>query len=356
MMPLPARPILFLGAGASAPFGYPPTGPFAQELQDHIPNSTQEGVLLRSIGNVPGVQDAEQILEILDSIVDLEKSPIRRYFENSSLNIPILGGISYRDFAPLVQSLRDQIRREIFNTYSWKRVAEAGFGCYRDLFALLPMLDDPILEVFTTNYDRLIEEFCAAQENIRLVDGFTHVEKRRVWKWNPTIIDTLTTRGLSKEAIVALYKLHGSLNWRRTIDGVIEQVRPEEPIQAGGGSFEENVLIYPGGKTQPILEPFRKLHETFADRMRTATTCLVIGFSFRDEYLNVGFSEFLERRGTMLIVVSPSATKNVEANLVKGRSVELLKDKGKLTMINKPFEEAISNELPRIFGPDKKQR
>jgi hypothetical protein len=81
---------LFLGAGASAPFGYPPTGPFAKELTERIPNSTREGVLLKSIREVPGVEDAEQVIEILDSIVELGTSPVRRYFNNASLNIPVL--------------------------------------------------------------------------------------------------------------------------------------------------------------------------------------------------------------------------------------------------------------------------
>jgi hypothetical protein len=75
----------------------------------------------------------------------------------------------------------------------------------------------------------------------------------------------------------------------------------------------------------------------------------VIGFSFRDEYLNLAFAEFVERTKTKLIVVSPSATKNVHDNLLRERSLELLRDKGKLITINKPFEEAIKKELSMVL-------
>lgn len=353
---MPESLIFFLGAGASAAFGYPTTGPFAQKLTNQIPNSTREGVLLQSIRSVPGVDDAEQVLEILDSIVELKNKPVRRYFENSSLSISGFGNILYREFEPLALSLRDRIRTEIFRTYSWQRGAGRGWGLYRDLFfSQLPPRMSSVLEVFTTNYDRAVEEFCATLRNVQLIDGFAHDEKRRVWEWDPSILDTPLTDP-RRESTLALYKLHGSLDWRKTIDGRIEQVRPEEPIGPGGArSFEENVLIYPGGKAQPISEPFRKLYEVFALRIGAVTRCLVIGFSFRDEYLNVGFTEFLERKNTTLIVISPSATKNVQANLLKGRSVQLLRDKGKLITIDKSFEEAIKSELPILRALPKKR-
>jgi hypothetical protein len=205
-------------------------------------------------------------------------------------------------------------------------------------------------DVFTTNYDRVIEEFCAASTEASLIDGFVQVEKRRLWEWDPVIFDAARTVRPGIDFNIALYKLHGSLNWRRTTNGKVEQVRPEEPIGAGGGnSFAENVLIYPGGKAQPTIEPFQWLYKAFVQRIRTATTCLVIGFSFRDEYLNLAFAEFVERTKTKLIVVSPSAAKNVQDNLLRERSLELLKDKGKLITINKPFEEAIKNELSKVL-------
>jgi hypothetical protein len=225
---------LFLGAGASVPFGYPPTGPFAKELTERIPNSTREGVLLQSIRQVPGVEDAEQVLEILDSIAELKNKPIRRYFENSSLSISGFGNILYREFEPLALSLRDRIRTEIFRTYSWKRGAGRGWGLYRNLFSQLPPQMSSVLEVFTTNYDRAVEEYCATLPDVQLIDGFAHDEKRRVWEWDPSIFDAARTVRPGIDLNIALYKLHGSLNWRRTTDGKVEQVRPEEPIGAGG--------------------------------------------------------------------------------------------------------------------------
>jgi hypothetical protein len=50
--------------------------------------------------------------------------------------------------------------------------------------------------------------------------------------------------------------------------------------------------------------------------MESADVCIVIGFSFRDEHINTIFNDFL-KRGKSIVVISPSADKNVYANLLK---------------------------------------
>lgn len=347
-------PITFLGAGASAPFGYPPTGPFVDKLMERIPNSVREGVLVRSVHGVEGVEDVEQILEILDTIAELHYSPARKFFDNASLTIPGMGGVSYRELEALSLSLRARIRTEIFREYSWKQKSGERFDLYRSLFSIYPMPDTPILEVFTTNYDRVVEEYCAHEE-IPLVDGFELDSRRRLWEWDPSIMGALSPVGGEKSdgilgPTLLLYKLHGSLNWRKTIEGRIEQVRPEEPIGIGGeDAYTENVLVYPGGKNQPTSEPFRWLYESFTRRIRNAHACVVVGFSFRDEYLNTVFSEFLEKDNSSLIVISPSASDNVKRNLLGNRPIDKLQKKGRLLTIDKVFEITTVKELSDVL-------
>jgi hypothetical protein len=331
--------VIFLGAGASAPFGYPPTKPFVDALIQRIPEIEQQGRLLRSIRETQGVEDAEHIIQVLDVIDVLKTSPLRRFLENSSLTFPRFSNVQYGNFESIAMSLREQVRTEIFRTYSWKPELRGKLDLYKQLFSLF---QGPVLEVFTTNYDRVIEEYCKAEPSIDLENGFVADEKRRVWEWNPT---TSYKASPQSQRLLRLYKLHGSLNWRSTIDGTIEEVRPEERIGIGGeASYAENLLIYPGGKAEPTSDPFRTLYEAFDQKMRDAAQCLVIGFSFRDEYLNRGFSEFLARENTRLVVVSPSATNNVETNL-KIISLPGYRKKKKIIAIDKSFEGPTIREL-----------
>jgi hypothetical protein len=331
--------VLFLGAGASAPFDYPPTKPFLDRLLQQIPETTTTGQLLRSIRETKGVEDAEHIIQILDFIEDLGSSPAKKFFEDIHLSLSRFN-LSYRDFALIARSLRDQLRTEVFRTYSWRPQLRDKFELYDTLFSVLK---SNVLEVFTTNYDRVIEEYCAHSASVALQDGFVHHARRRVWEWDPA---KSYIESSGPERILRLYKLHGSLNWRKTTDGRIEQVNPEERIGAGGeASYVENLLVYPGGKAEPTSEPFHWLYETFRNKMRAASRCLVIGFSFRDEYLDVDFSDFLKRENTKLVVISGNATTNLHANPTMGKSVQALQKTGKLTLFDELFEKVIPGRV-----------
>jgi hypothetical protein len=309
-------------------------------LLQQIPETIDTGKLLRSIREARGVEDVEHIIQILEVIDDLGSSPARRFFENVSLNFPRFPGLAYVNFASIARSLRDQLRTEVFRTYSWRPKLRDKFELYNALFSATK---ESILEVFTTNYDRVIEEYCAYSASFVLQDGFVHDARRRVWEWDPS---KSYIESSGPESILRLYKLHGSLNWRKTTDGRIEQVKPEEQIGIGGeASYTENLLVYPGGKAEPTSEPFRWLYEAFKNKMKGASSCIVIGFSFRDEYLDVDFLDFLKREKTKLIVISPSASTNLQVNPSIGKSVQDLQKKEKLLLIDKPFETSTLGDL-----------
>lgn len=57
----------------------------------------------------------------------------------------------------------------------------------------------------------------------------------------------------------------------------------------------------------------------FEDTLNQYSLCLVIGFSFRDPYINRAFLDFLRtiERKRRLIMVSPTASTDVKNNLLK---------------------------------------
>lgn len=169
------------------------------------------------------------------------------------------------------------------------------------------------IHTFTTNYDRAIEEYCSNEKRkCRCIDGFKFDEysRRRLWSgsYNYPAEEGITN--------VYLYKLHGSLNWKKHkvygIEATSEERRSYDP------NYIENLLVYPtvSPKNGEAMEPYKTIRAAFMEFMESADICLVIGFSFRDEHINKILTSFLNR-GKSIIVFSPSADKNVYANLLK---------------------------------------
>ena len=135
--------------------------------------------------------------------------------------------------------------------------------------------------VFTTNYDRVIEEFCMDTPQYDLVDGFIHDPRHRIYGWNPKEFG----RTGGNRTLVKLFKLHGSLDWRKTHDGRIVQIRSEQRI-VRSNLYERNMLIYFATHEKPAEEPFVTLYEHFSKQLLEADVLITIGFSYRDDHIN----------------------------------------------------------------------
>jgi hypothetical protein len=98
------------------------------------------------------------------------------------------------------------------------------------------------VKIFTTNYDRCIEEAAAAR-NLVLVDGFSHSAVQRFNRdhFQHDIVrrSPSSTRAEYVDGVFHLYKLHGSMDWRRRkSDGVVVRRLVHD-------DDHEPVLIYP---------------------------------------------------------------------------------------------------------------
>lgn len=134
------------------------------------------------------------------------------------------------------------------------------------------------VELFTTNYDTLIEDSLALHR-IPHVDGFTG---GGVAFWNGYNDPEMN----SAKAIVT--KLHGSIDWFRS--GVspspLLRRRFGDTYLAGGGA----VMIYPQATKymNAQIDPFSALFARFRGRLAQGKdhTLMVCGYSFGDEHIN----------------------------------------------------------------------
>ncbi|MFY9300115.1 MAG: SIR2 family protein [Candidatus Nitrosotenuis sp.] len=310
---------IFLGAGASVPFGKPTTKELKENLLKKYEHKSPYP-FLRYLLEYKDHEDIEHILQTIKDIQFFKNSFGGNFFNQPSFQIyfHILGSqIPYQTFVNELNPIQELLENEVFQNYSWKHKTNVDDDqALRDMF--LPIFDrlrksSEKLNVFTTNYDQAIEEFCSLNNEFRCVDGFKFDPDSRRLLWNKgdyTYFDKNTD-----SVNVYLYKLHGSLNWK-----LHRKYGPERTTfesKPTDEKYEEDFLIYPtlSPKDGAKKEPYKTIRKHFSQEMSKSDGCIVIGFSFRDQHLNEIFTEFV-KNGKALIVISPSSVENVCKNLL----------------------------------------
>jgi len=314
---------IFLGAGASVPYNKPTTRQLKHALLKKYPHEdtttiNPEPFYLNSIISFTGFDDIEHVLQCIKEIHD--------FFSDSQYGAKYLMGREYKLFfhekygpsefrilTDNIKKLRTRIEDDVFENYSWDHSADDTLAHILDqLFNMVRKASHEI-HIFTTNYDRAIEEYCSRKNRkCRCIDGFNTDEfsGRRLWTgtYSYPLVEDITN--------VYLYKLHGSLNWKKHkiygIEATSEERRSNDP------NYIENLLVYPtvSPKDEVIEpEPYNTIRTEFKKYLEAVDLCIIIGFSFRDEHINTVFSDFLKRG--KIVVISPSAENDFYSNLMK---------------------------------------
>jgi hypothetical protein len=289
--------ILLLGAGASKPLDIPTMKEFWRYIKWWAENRMMYDArdALRKIeetyatNNIDKFPDLEQLLLLLDKyrlyydvmfndpIFGLKPDEVFKY------RIPIVADkfktylekhIQYDSWYSMgIESLYGVAYQSMVELY-WPELEPASvINLYTPLFDLLfSETKSPLLPIFTTNYDNVIEKYCE-YTTTDLEYGFIKLGARS--KWNRYSFSQYTPPK-DKLAIV-LFKLHGSLSWHREHGEIIDYAKP---LDYKPGS---SAVIYPTQtKEYPYEEPFKTAYRYFEDCLHNAKIAIVIGYSFRD--------------------------------------------------------------------------
>jgi hypothetical protein len=234
--------VLFLGAGASAPFGYPVMTGLTTKLLE-LPGPT--GETLYHLSKLPRYFDAEIALQDIEAFKTLWDRKLSTTFSASLANIrplPVNITITSRkgpvvmsidDFYRRCLSLRDNIHSQIFDLYRFDYNLTPKLALYDQLFSLLPQLRREII-IYTTNYDRIIEASCEQRPAFDIRVGFEYNAKVQRHLWNT---DSFDRESRSDATTIKLFKLHGSLDWKTGPYGIErsshEGERNQEPLEGG---------------------------------------------------------------------------------------------------------------------------
>jgi len=307
--------VVFAGAGASRSVNesqYPTTVEFIRRLPDRILKQSAFELIseyLRSHPVAGALIDIELLLSALQDLEaffallsDPESVPgwVLRSDRLQRLAGPEVPHSSITERAPAlraaVSSLVDHINAQVFDIYS--RIPEP-FELEMNWLPLLEGIVDSgyALELFTTNYDLVIEAALTELEARHKIPVNAIRTGRRSGLYR-TLDELLWARGPSDavpKPVGLLTKLHGSVDWSRSPSGIYVG----EPNFKG---HEKQVILYPGFKGLPAAEPFASFHNYLAGAVANADYVVFIGFAFRDKYINDILDRFTASHAKILII------------------------------------------------------
>ncbi|MFC7595923.1 SIR2 family protein [Terrabacter sp. GCM10028922] len=144
------------------------------------------------------------------------------------------------------------------------------------------------VEVFTTNYDLLLEQAFEA-EGVPFFDGFVG-SHRPAFDLQAIEEDALPTRW------VRLWKLHGSINWQIARSGQV--IRHPEPEESEGTLIYPSHLKYAESRRLPYLALLDRLRAFLRQPSSVLVSC---GFSYRDEHINEVVEQALRANPTAAV-------------------------------------------------------
>ena len=168
-------------------------------------------------------------------------------------------------------------------------------------------------EVFTTNYDLIIEKSLEAS-NIPYFDGF--VGSYEPFFWQESIDKTVGCDDLTQNWI-RLWKIHGSLNWLW-----LEDTKTKKPRIVRTGKIEKikdgdnELVIYPSkdkydsSRKQPFVAYFDRLKNYLSSG---ELLFIISGYSFSDQHINEIILNCLRQNNRLTILLFFFKDEEVEA-------------------------------------------
>lgn len=320
--------LLLFGSGASVAVG----GPSMQELWDEAAESQKAvfGKICETVGHPNETKDIEKLLSRCQGTLAFappKDDTVKKFIE-------AVEGI-----------IRDRCRK----IDTWEQVKGTKQSLLEVisphttiLSRVVPRRQDlPRTRIFTTNYD-LCLELAAKERRMPILDGFDLITPRTFdGRWfDYDFVRRSTREGAPDylESVFHLYKLHGSVDWHRSSDGIIRDPETKTPY-----------LIYPRDQKFALSfeQPFLEMMARFQMALREKDTALLLlGFGFNDHHLNQPIYHALATNPSFkLLVVDYSP----EAKLAGGQAWDTLwrlqKSGAPMDVIQMDFKE-FPSELP----------
>lgn len=295
---------VFLGAGASASVGVPESKGLAEEIEQNCPIYIDRIRELRDRIKAFGFSyDVEALLSVLEfwSAPRNVITETGAFFAEVSRRKSLNSFRKHRNDARIKNRAKEIIVQNCFiNDAPRIRNIKLRFApFFKELHDAFDLPDCspagtkpcPPIDVFTTNYDNVIEQYCQSN-GMTYCDGYVEPVGR---KRHAFVFDKRCYS--ESQSILRLYKLHGTVTYVRQADGELVNL----PLYNGGqliirGKPAVFDLIYPGTYRYGTREPQFELFSLLKEKLSSCTCCITVGYSFRDPNISHIFHDVLAAR------------------------------------------------------------
>lgn len=306
--------VIFLGAGASKPFGISTMQEMVTEFEEKLGKDSPElyqyySEIKNSLVAEYGESqiDIESMFSVIQGIANKTEPKELGHF---AFYYMTKNSRPY-EINPREIELATQVQNELENyiktTCSFKLDSNESTEIYKNSYIPLfssiegdkqtyhneyTLVHD--WKTFTTNYDFIFEGFWRSfQEPI---DHFDRIENSNIFTFSRKVLGPHS-----------LSKLHGSLDWTKNIEN-------GDIIRRKESSFdtvitEGNVLLFPIQQKDMYLHPWFTLFQDLKTGLLQSKTWYVIGYAFNDPFIFNVFKETLSYDIAKLILINPDAVK-----------------------------------------------
>lgn len=295
--------LIFTGAGISVPLGLPTSTGFINQIDQGSNPITGQ---VRSYLGKTSSDDVEWILSTLESFCTEVAFTEHLIPFLSQGNPHATNGQSYiknqftrnkREAALEIKRIKKVIFEKL-SSFNQENAVIMYRGLLSELKELYP---EASISIATTNYDITFETAIEVLGDELKKFGIEDVEYGFSPKFGRPVYDSSKNLKWNSSTLEFL-KVHGSLDWHRDSQGRCSRsgstTVPDDPDQMA--------ILYPGFKGVPEIEPFVSLHSRLNQRLAEADIVFVVGFAFRDAYINNMFENILRlRKGVKVYYYNP---------------------------------------------------
>ncbi|HEY7570593.1 MAG TPA: SIR2 family protein [Nitrososphaeraceae archaeon] len=332
---------MFLGSGASAPFGLPTMIDLVRLFEEELLKPSNESTndddkaaeklyhsIKVSVTNAYGYADLESIFSVLKTISEDAKYSDLGFastYAVSKIRIDPTDTIYTSNDDIYAKKLLRKYRAFVRRKCQIKNSKDSQITCiYSDLIDKLgtkykfqkvkgkdgkEYLYPCYCSIYTTNYDKVIETYW---QGIATIND--------LWRTDANNISVLNTEK-QDGSVLNLIKLHGSLDWFGLDNGEIIKLDSMTSTY-GKRKVKGEFMLYPIQQKDLYLHPWFNLFSRFRQDLQDTKTWLVIGYNFNDEFIRNVFIEALKRKEEEheLILVTPCAAEVFESRFRKYKS------------------------------------
>ena len=346
--------MIFLGAGASAPFGPKPYSRIEDEVWDALRIYDVKEICLKAqeqIKNDKIVFDFEAILTIFEFLKDarkgiIESGPLLSWLRRENLADEIK--CTPKIAKDVIKRLKELLYKNCLSVDMKKANTVYGtfFGILKHSKGVGLGIDH---DIFTTNYDMIIEEYhwnrTKQVQPPRLKTGFEPNRNPNFLEFKPNKSYGGFNPDLAVTNIRRLFKLHGSVD-QKIENNIAYKCHTEikQDIQ-----FAKDMMVFPVAEKYITHYPYFTLYEYLRGIPWTVggqkEVCIVIGFSFRDIPIINAFLDHIiknekEERESNIILIDKDVSSVIE-NLKAFLTEE---DFQKIHKVIKPINEEFGSE------------